>query len=694
MKACTWTIVVAVMLSPSGGMAQQNVRAWHIHGQTFLIWEHVTPTPSDTATYMIYSSSSPISSIQGLPMVERVFANSGANTRLSELVADARWRIPSATGELEAVGPNEALGVVTPSEAGVAYYAVSTPGSAEFCTVGPVAETLDSVRPYIQYQDEDVTVYGHWIDGRADYSGGRPDYPVMGTPSANGLGFNFALWNPTNTSPSGDLPLVVALHGYGGGIMSCAPPEPFGFYSAADSALVATLDDALPERLLGAIAEVGTFWFGWNNQLDRFDPSLPGLGAVVVDYTGRRMWWEIDWLTGHYPVDLDRISLMGVSMGGFGTLVHSQTRADQISAALAFVPVFDIGTLTAAPYYLFGNEVQNLPTSLPGSPGFYDVSRQSWRLDNRTADWPYTMIVCGKNDDVVGWEDKPDGYRQLDSTATGFGLYWDERFHADWVGYHWDASEHLHANYLAGFSRAQSFPAFSASDLDFDLPGQQPDPGSGDPANGDAWGTWGGYLEWDIESIMDTPDEWAVTFWIVTESIYPNDITDADSLCAAITIRRPQAFQPVEGIRWSLTRESDGVIMQSGVGVPVDGTVSVPGIIARKYPQRLSILNGACIDFDLTAASRLPRILSLHPVPARESVTVSYALPAPGRVELVVIDMLGRSLGVLASGTQPAGDHAVRLPLSTGDHTLVPGAYALALSQEGHGRASRLLVVR
>ncbi|MBN1424723.1 prolyl oligopeptidase family serine peptidase [Candidatus Fermentibacteria bacterium] len=694
MRILTWSIGACVVVFATAGTAQQNLQAWHIHGQSFLVWEHTTPTPGDTATYMIYSSPSPITSLQGLPTVERVFATSGANMRLHDLVADARWLIPSATGVLVPVAANSALGVLTPSEAGVAYYAVSAPGSEEFCVFGPVAETVDSVRAYIQYEDEDVTVYGHWIDGRADYSGGRPEYPVMGTPSANGLGFNFAMWTVGNTPPSGDLPLVVALHGYGGGLMSCAPTEPFGFYSAADSALVATLDDALPERLSSAVAEVGTFWFGWNSQFDRFDPALPGPGAVIVDYTARRMWWEIDWLTDHYPVNLDRVSFMGVSMGGFGTLVHSQMRAEQISAALAFVPVFDIGTLSAAPFYLFGNQVQNLPTSLPGSPGFYDVSRQSWRLQNRANDWPYTMIVCGKNDEVVGWEDKPDGYRQLDSATTGFGLYWDERFHADWVGYHWDASAHLHANYLAGFSRVQSFPAFSGADLDFGAQGQQPDPGDGDPQNGDPWGTWGGYLEWDAESIVDMLDEWAVSFWIVTESLYPNDIPAADSLRTSITIRRAQAFEPESGLRWSLTRESDGAIMQDGIAVPNDGVVTVPAIIARKYPQRLTILNGACIDFDVAVPSRLPRITSLHPIPATEALTVAYALPASGQTKLVVMDLLGRSAGVFSSGIQPAGDHTTHLSLSTVDFSLAPGVYALALVQEGHGSASRLVVVR
>ena len=45
----------------SSAYTQQNLRAWHTQGQTFLVWEHSQPTPPKT--YQIYTNSAPINSI-------------------------------------------------------------------------------------------------------------------------------------------------------------------------------------------------------------------------------------------------------------------------------------------------------------------------------------------------------------------------------------------------------------------------------------------------------------------------------------------------------------------------------------------------------------------------------------------------------------------------------------------------------
>jgi len=47
--------LAALLLIPTTGHAQTNLRAWHAAGQTWLVWEdNVTPTPS---TYRIYMST-------------------------------------------------------------------------------------------------------------------------------------------------------------------------------------------------------------------------------------------------------------------------------------------------------------------------------------------------------------------------------------------------------------------------------------------------------------------------------------------------------------------------------------------------------------------------------------------------------------------------------------------------------------
>lgn len=280
-------------------------------------------------------------------------------------------------------------------------------------------------------------------------------------------------------------------------------------------------------------------------------------------------------------------------MGGLGTLVYTQFQPDFYSAGLSFVPPSDFSFMSDR---LIGTSDQNLSTTLDGQPGIYDVFSWSWRhrnLHGNRGDFPFTTIVSGKKDIFVGWRDKPELFELIDSTRTGYALYWDERDHFLWDGAHFQFSEHVQASYLTRFRRDQSYPAFSRTDVDLVTPGRQPDPGTGDPANGDPWGTWGGYFEWDPESIVDTVDTWAVTMWVVSQSQYPGDVPDADTILTDVTPRRLQVFQPQAGLSyyWALVKVASGEILQEGtVRAALNGEIIVSGLKLEKQAARLTLL--------------------------------------------------------------------------------------------------------
>ncbi|MEM6327022.1 MAG: T9SS type A sorting domain-containing protein, partial [Bacteroidota bacterium] len=79
-----------------------------------------------------------------------------------------------------------------------------------------------------------------------------------------------------------------------------------------------------------------------------------------------------------------------------------------------------------------------------------------------------------------------------------------------------------------------------------------------------------------------------------------------------------------------------------------------------------------------------------YPNPARESVTIPYALPANGPVRLAVFDAVGRQIVRLADGVQSAGHHEVTLPTDR----LPAGVYVVRLSANGTLHTQRLTVVR
>lgn len=666
MKRLFILISLLCFLFPEDSCAQQDLEAWHEHGQTFLIWEHSESSPPDT-TYDIYISPDPITSIDEAAWAGRVFACNGSNYRLNDYIPDARWKLPTVSGTIT-VGANQACFVITPHEAGTSYYAVVLTGLTSVGpenTTGPIEETTDPVTCTIQYDDDKVTIYGHWIDGRADYESGRPDYPVMGNEFSNGIGENFAEWKPAGGYPPGILPLNICLHGGMDNLFLSGSLPDIGPYVMPDGYFV-SFDDALLSIYppLSEPINLNTLWFGYFKDYYRFSPVYPTLQDTVINYTIRRIDWEINWLVDNFPIDPAGVSLMGFSMGANGLGLLTQFYPESYSAALAFVPRGS-GSIHPAKNILIGFPNQNLPTNIEGNIGIYDAINWLWRLQNIHQvgdDWPYTIIVSGKNDTLAGWGEKPDLYAEIDSAETGFALYWDERTHMNWLpDVHFRYSEHLIPDFLSRFRSNRSFPAFSATDIDLETFGRQPDPGDGDPLNGDPWGTWGGYLEWDPETITDTQDSWAVTMWVVWESIYSCDIPDADTILASVTPRRLQVFQPEPGTvySWCLERVSGGVVQQGTVVAEPSGEMIIPDLLLIKDFTRLTVEKLTGIGGESSGDENRCFLQQNRPNPFSSNTSVQYGLQTDCSVVLGVYDISGRMVCVLIDEFQTAGNHSV-----------------------------------
>lgn len=79
-----------------------------------------------------------------------------------------------------------------------------------------------------------------------------------------------------------------------------------------------------------------------------------------------------------------------------------------------------------------------------------------------------------------------------------------------------------------------------------------------------------------------------------------------------------------------------------------------------------------------------------YPNPVDGRTSVPFRLDAEAEVELAVYDLLGRRVGVMASGVFPAGLHQVAFDA----RGLTAGLYVIVLRTEGRTRARRLLVDR
>ena len=83
------------------------------------------------------------------------------------------------------------------------------------------------------------------------------------------------------------------------------------------------------------------------------------------------------------------------------------------------------------------------------------------------------------------------------------------------------------------------------------------------------------------------------------------------------------------------------------------------------------------------------RLSQNYPNPFNPTTTISYDLPAASDVTLTVVDLLGRTIRELASGTQPAGTYQLSFDASG----LPSGVYFYRLQAGDYSQTKRMVVV-
>jgi hypothetical protein len=587
-----------------------NMRGWHEFGQTWLVWEDTAPTPE---TYRIFKASSQITDLSSAEQIGRVFEREWTGDRLKKLDSSLNWTIPDGSGGTYTLTSNEALFVYTPHKAMSEYFVVVKDGEAAIGSnnrIGPISQTIGPVQCHLQTSGTQdgfaYRVYAHWIDGRNDCNSGRADYPVMGNEHFNGTGHLFRIWEPQGRVPQELTPAVIAMHGGGGWYGGINPSSDKKYDLSRADAFVICPGDRVLVKKRGTIDYQRTYWLGYWEGYDRFrlpnEQSVPGDG-LVVNYTMRRLDWELGWLLDNESIDPKRVSLLGGSMGGRGANYQARAHPERYAAWLSLSPGLEP---LAEEYPFVGSVSQNLPTNLPGAPSVLEVMDLYTVLSKTERDIPFGKIVIGRADRgrASRWTArKVQTFKRLNDTSFGCHLYWDERGHVYTPGSHWADSFRLKAKALTRYRSDQSFPAFFNDDQDSKTPGRQPNMGNGDASDGDVWGTWGGYCSWEPDTVVDSRTKWETTIFLVESSSYVNDVPSFASSRTDISIRRPQQFTPAAGttITWTFTRLSNSHVVQSGQEiVGQDGVVKIPSLTIYKDRCRL------CIKSTFTNTRSLP----------------------------------------------------------------------------------------
>ncbi|WP_373516914.1 hypothetical protein [Pricia sp.] len=618
-------IVLVLTFSPI--QSQADIQAWFKKGQVWIVWENTDPKPE---IYEIYQSETAAVSTNDAVLIGKLTEWDWMAGAIRDQLKkrDFNWNIPHPTKDRSIqLDTIKNLFVYTPHAAGSSYFAVVKQGETVITsgvngTASAVSYSYDPFNDPVtcHLQSSKVLPSGHnstfwamWADGQEEHWNGRPDFPVMANPPKNGQPNVFIVSEAIgmDTTQGGKIPATLWLHGGKGKAFQSLPNDrPEVNIMPQEGILVAHNDDFaqyLPNTNEYVDQPSNTQFFGWAKNKDPYDlvNNVVLQNDTVVNYTQRRLDWTNDWLIKTYNVDPERIHVNGHSMGSGGVIALMKAYPDRYATATIFNNGLDGYDDTGQGYSLFGDKSWNNPTNLYRRDGTNVHVIEAFNLtdlNSEKRDLPLVRMFHGKNDS--SWSDfVVDQYKDADSLGFGMQLYWSERGHGLetwWLNNdHWtygvqDNMQTIRENvaYEETKYRNMSFPAF----FDHRLDEQVRDPGDGTEGtsttgggSGDDWGTFGGYHDWNTETLMDEPCSWQVTAWLIDGAVFANDNSPQDSLMASLAIRKPQHFLPEAGtsVYWTQIDSLTNTVVDDGVVLTdPDGLVAVDSIVLHRYPEK------------------------------------------------------------------------------------------------------------
>ncbi|HEX9950920.1 MAG TPA: FlgD immunoglobulin-like domain containing protein [Rubricoccaceae bacterium] len=150
---------------------------------------------------------------------------------------------------------------------------------------------------------------------------------------------------------------------------------------------------------------------------------------------------------------------------------------------------------------------------------------------------------------------------------------------------------------------------------------------------------------------------------------------------------RPARLDPnaPSGQSWVFYADSIAAVIDDLAAAPYGQRITPPFagaflVRARGIPRGLAGETGAEVAGTLRAL----------PNPVQGATEIRFALPEGGPITLTVVDALGRTVAVLATGERAAGEHAVRWDASG----VPPGLYSARLTADATAETLHLVVVR
>lgn len=361
-----------------------------------------------------------------------------------------------------------------------------------------------------------------------------------------------------------NMPLVIRLHGRGGGVGVDAAGRPNGThviyvdrnlawregipFKFAAMIKKGKLEIALFDRIWTGrkltraessdnrdyVPAIATFWLGYNTNIAI---SNKGPEFRWDNYTERYILHIIRWAQEYLGADKNRTYITGGSMGGTGTVQMVTHFPEIFAAARACVPIYafnwkKMDKKTKPNAWRMSCSIgffsKKNPARLPNGMDLVEYTDGAKNIARPEIDMPPLLATNGRNDASIPWINNPPFYRAANAARQMFCVYWNNGPHG--------MTRQVPADFVSEadmfrFRLNESYPAFSNYSDDRN-------PGNGSPADGDLIGWINRGFKW--ENIVDTPQRYEITVSAAYKGIkYP---VNCD-----ITIRRRQNFKFAPG---------------------------------------------------------------------------------------------------------------------------------------------------
>ena len=387
-------------------------------------------------------------------------------------------------------------------------------------------------------------------------------------------------------------PLVVSLHGRGGGVGVDSRGNPRGthlLFVPAELAwregipfkfAVKILEDRVELSVFDRIwigrrmkksessdtrdlvPAISTFWLGYNPNIAE---SIEGKEFKCDNYTERYLLHLIKWAQEYLGTDPAATYICGGSMGGSGTVQMITRYPEVFAAALAYVPIYSYtwkrlkGNYSAFRMQCsVGKFSVNNPARMPDGTDLLTFADGAKNINRPAVDIPPLFATNGRKDGSIPWVNNPPFYAAANEARQAFTVFWNNGNHGMSEQRPKDMSFALPELFTL-YRLDKSYPAFSNFSDNRNY-------GSGDPADGDLTGWINRGLKW--KNTVDSADRYEITVSASHPDIrYPATVD--------ITLRRRQKFLPGIGERVKVSINGS----ESVVKVDKNGLLTVEKVV-------------------------------------------------------------------------------------------------------------------